>query len=177
MAILVTGGAGYIGSVTVERLKAKSDRVIVLDDLAQGHRESIDPDIPFYQGAIGDRALVDRIAKEHDIDSCLHFAVLASVAESVENPALYFENNVQQGISLVGALVDAGVRCFVFSSSCTVYGEPKKMPIAEDFSQWPKNPYGWTKFTFERLLETYDMAYDVNSICLRYFNASGATEK
>jgi UDP-glucose 4-epimerase len=177
MAILVTGGAGYIGSVTVEQLKAKSDCVIVLDDLACGHRESIDPDIPFYQGSVGDRALVASIAREHEIDSCLHFAALASVAESVENPALYFEHNVQQGISLVGALVDAGVRCFVFSSSCTVYGEPKKMPIAEDSPQWPKSPYGWTKFMFERLLETYDTAYDVRSISLRYFNACGATER
>jgi len=177
MAILVTGGAGYIGSVTVERLTTKGDQVVVLDDLAHGHRESIDPDIPFYQGSAGDRALIARIAKEHEIDSCLHFAALASVAESVENPALYFENNVQQGISLIGALVDAGVRHFVFSSSCTVYGEPEKMPIAEDCPQWPKNPYGWTKFTLERLLETYDTAYGLKSISLRYFNASGATER
>lgn len=177
MAILVTGGAGYIGSVTVERLTTKDHHVVVLDDLAHGHRESIDPDIPFYQGSAGDRALIARIAREHEIDSCLHFAALASVAESVENPALYFENNVQQGISLIGALVDAGVRHFVFSSSCTVYGEPEKMPIAEDCPQWPKNPYGWTKFTLERLLETYDTAYGVKSISLRYFNASGATDR
>jgi UDP-glucose 4-epimerase len=177
MAILVTGGAGYIGSVIVERLKAKNDCVIVLDNLGCGHRESIDPDIPFYQGAVGDRALVARIARDHEIDSCLHFAALASVAESVENPALYFESNVQQGISLFGALVDAGVRYLVFSSSCTIYGEPKKMPIAEDCLQWPKNPYGWTKFILERLLETYDAAYDLKSICLRYFNACGATER
>jgi UDP-glucose 4-epimerase len=177
MAILVTGGAGYIGSVTVGRLKAKGDDLVVLDDVGHGHRESIDPDIPFYQGSAGDRALIARIARDHEVDSCLHFAALASVAESVENPALYFENNVQQGISLVGALADAGVRSFVFSSSCTVYGEPEKMPIAEDFPQWPKNPYGWTKFALERLLETYDTAYDLNSISLRYFNAAGATER
>jgi UDP-glucose 4-epimerase len=177
MAILVTGGAGYIGSVTVERLKAKSDCVIVFDDLGCGHRESIDPDIPFYQGSVGDRALVARIAREHKIDSCLHFAALASVAESVGNPALYFENNVQQAISFIGVLVDAGVRCFVFSSSCTVYGAPQKMPIAEDCPPWPKSPYGWTKFMLERLLETYDTAYGVRSVSLRYFNASGATER
>ena len=177
MAILVTGGAGYIGSVTVERLTAKGESIVVLDDLAYGHLESIDADIPFYQGSAGDRTLVTRIAREHEIESCMHFAALAYVSESVEKPALYFENNVQQGISLVSALMDAGVRRFIFSSSCTVYGEPEKTPIGEDFPQWPKNPYGWTKFTLERLLESYDKAYGLKSICLRYFNAAGATER
>ena len=177
MAILVTGGAGYIGSVTVERLTAKGESIVVLDDLAYGHLESIDADIPFYQGSAGDRTLVTRIAREHEIESCMHFAALAFVGESVEKPALYFENNVQQGISLVSALMDAGVRRFIFSSSCTVYGEPEKTPIGEDFPQWPKNPYGWTKFTLERLLESYDTAYGLKSICLRYFNAAGATER
>jgi len=177
MPVLVTGGAGYIGSVSVERLKAKGEPVVVLDDLACGHRESIDSDIPFYQGTVGDRALIARIASEHEVDSCMHFASLASVAESVENPARYFENNVQQGISLIGSLVESGVRHFVFSSSCTIYGEPEKMPISEDFPQWPKNPYGWTKFALERLLETYDNAYGLKSISLRYFNAAGATAR
>jgi UDP-glucose 4-epimerase len=177
MSILITGGTGYIGSVTVERLRAKGQDVVVLDDLARGHRESLESDVPFYQGSCGDRALVTRIAQKHGVDSCVHFAALAYVGESVEKPSLYFENNVQQGISLLGALVEAGVRRFVFSSSCTVYGEPKKVPITEDFPQWPKNPYGWTKFTIERLLETYDAAYAMKSVCLRYFNASGATER
>ena len=177
MAILVTGGAGYIGSVAVERLTAKGESLVVLDDLAYGHLESIDADIPFYQGSAGDRTLVTRIAREHEIESCMHFAALAFVAESVEKPALYFENNVQQGISLVSALMDAGVRRFIFSSSCTVYGEQEKSPIGEDCPQWPKNPYGWTKFTLERLLEIYDTAYGLKSICLRYFNAAGATER
>jgi len=177
MAILVTGGAGYIGSVTVEQLKAKGEGIVVLDDLAYGHLESIDADIPFYQGSAGDRTLVTRIAREHEIESCMHFAALAYVGESVEKPALYFENNVEHGISLVNALVDAGVRRFIFSSSCTVYGEPEKTPIGEDCPQWPKNPYGWTKFTLERLLESYDRAYGQKSICLRYFNAAGATER
>ena len=177
MAILVTGGAGYIGSVTVERLTAKGESIVVLDDLAYGHLESIDADIPFYQGSAGDRTLVTRIAREHEIESCMHFAALAYVGESVEKPALYFENNVQQGLSLVSALMDAGVRRFIFSSSCTVYGEQEKSPIGEDCPQWPKNPYGWTKFTLERLLEIYDTAYGLKSICLRYFNAAGATER
>jgi UDP-glucose 4-epimerase len=177
MAILVTGGAGYIGSVTVERLTAKGEGIVILDDLAFGHLESIDADIPFYPGSAGDRTLVTRIAREHEIESCMHFAALAYVGESVEKPALYFENNVQQGISLVSALMDAGICRFVISSSCTVYGEPDKTPIGEDCPQWPKNPYGWTKFTLERLLESYDRAYGLKSICLRYFNAAGATER
>src|SRR5580693_6585435 len=108
MAILMTGGAGYIGSVTVERLTKKGKCVVVLDDLSLGHRESIDADVPFYQGSAGNRELVARIAKEYEIESCIHFAAFAFVAESVEKPALYFENNVQQGISLVGALMNAG---------------------------------------------------------------------
>ena len=177
MAILVTGGAGYIGSVTVERLTAKGEGIVVLDDLAYGHLESIDADIPFYQGSAGDRTLVTRITEDHEIESCMHFAALAYVGESVEEPALYFENNVQQGISLVNTLLHAGVRRFIFSSSCTVYGEPDKTPIGEDCPQWPKNPYGWTKFALERLLEPYDTAYGLKSICLRYFNAAGATER
>jgi len=177
MAILVTGGAGYIGSVTVEQLKAKGEGIVVLDDLTCGHLESIDADIPFYQGSAGDRTLVTRIAREHEIESCMHFAALAYVGESVEKPALYFENNVQQGISLVNALVEAGVRRFIFSSSCTVYGEVKRIPIGEDSPLWPKNPYGWTKFTLERILETYNTAYGLKSICLRYFNAADATER
>jgi nucleoside-diphosphate-sugar epimerase len=177
MTILVTGGAGYIGSVTVERLATNGESIVVLDDLSYGHREAIDADIPFYQGAAGDRGLLARIVKEHGIDSCIHFAASAFVAESVEKPALYFENNVQQGISLLNALVEAGVRRFIFSSSCTVYGEVTRIPIGEDSPLWPKNPYGWTKFTLERILETYDTAYGLKSICLRYFNAAGATER
>jgi len=147
MAILVTGGAGYIGSVTVERLTTNGESIVVLDDLSYGHREAIDAGIPFYQGSAGDRGLLARIVKEHGIDSCMHFAASAFVAESVEKPALYFENNVQQGISLLNVLVDAGVRRFIFSSSCTVYGEVMRIPIGEDSPLWSKNPYGWTKFT------------------------------
>ena len=108
MATLVTGGAGYIGSVTVERLTAKGERVVVLDDLVYGHRESIDADIPFYQGSAGDRGLLARIAKEHRIESCIHFASLISVGESEKNPAEYFENNVGQGISLLKTRTQIG---------------------------------------------------------------------
>jgi UDP-glucose 4-epimerase len=177
MSVLVTGGAGYIGSVTVERLIAKGESVVVLDDLSYGHREAIDAEVPFYDGPVGDRTLVARIVKDHAVESCVHFASLISVGESEARPVEYFENNVGQGISLVGALLKAGVRRFVFSSTAAVYGEPEKMPIGEDCPQWPKNPYGWTKFALERTLETYDTAYGLKSIYLRYFNASGATER
>jgi UDP-glucose 4-epimerase len=176
MKILVTGGAGYIGSVTVERLRAKGEQVVVLDDLVRGHREALDRDVPFYQGRIGDRGLITRIAKEHEIEACVHFAALAYVGESVAEPAKYFENNVEEGVALMGSLLKANIRRVVFSSTCATYGEPKQMPISETCPQWPKNPYGWSKFTMERLLESYDHAYGLKFVALRYFNAAGATE-
>jgi UDP-glucose 4-epimerase len=177
MAILVTGGAGYIGSVTVEILRAKGERVVVLDDLARGHRAALDRDVPFYQGRSGDRALVARIARENEIESCIHFAAMAYVGESVEKPAAYFENNVEQGVALMEALLKAGVRRVVFSSTAATYGEPEQMPIREDCPQWPKNPYGWTKLFMERLLDSYDRAYGLKFVSLRYFNAAGATQE
>lgn len=177
MAILVTGGAGYIGSVTVERLLAKGERVVVLDDLFRGHRAALDAGIPFYQGRVGDRALVSRILKEHQIESCVHFAALAFVGESVAEPAKYFENNVEQGIAFIGTLVGAGIRRIVFSSTAATYGEPEQIPIVELSRQWPTNPYGWSKLILERLLTSYDHAYGLKFVSLRYFNASGATEK
>jgi UDP-glucose 4-epimerase len=177
MAILVTGGTGYIGSVTVERLRAKGEDVVVLDDLARGHRLALDSDIPLYHGKIGDRALVERIAREHKLESCIHFAALIEVGESVVDPAKYFENNVGQGIALAGALVQQGVRRMVFSSTAAVYGDPEQIPIREQSRQWPKNPYGWSKFFMERLFNAYDDAYGLKFIALRYFNAAGATWK
>ncbi|MGB8523806.1 MAG: NAD-dependent epimerase/dehydratase family protein, partial [Candidatus Acidiferrales bacterium] len=151
MTILVTGGAGYIGSVTVERLRTNRERVVVLDDLAYGHREAVDPSVHFYHGRVGDSALPERIAKEHRLEACIHFAALASVGESVAEPAKYFENNVAQGTALMGSLIRAGVWIVVFSSTCATYGEPTQIPISEQCPQWPKNPYGWSKFCMERL--------------------------
>lgn len=177
MAILVTGGAGYIGSVTVERLLAKGEQVVVLDDLVRGHRAALPADIPLYQGKIGDRELVARIAREHNLESCIHFAALIEVGESVVDPAKYFENNVGQGIALFGELVKTGVRRVVLSSTAAVYGDPEQIPIAEESRKWPKNPYGWTKLFLERILEAYDTAYGMRFVALRYFNAAGATEK
>jgi UDP-glucose 4-epimerase len=177
LTILVTGGAGYIGSATVERLQAKGERVIVLDDLFRGHRGAVDKDVPLYRGQVGDKALIERIAAEHGISECIHFAALAYVGESVLEPAKYFENNVEQGISLVGTLMKIGVRRIVFSSTCATYGEPKEIPISESCPQWPVNPYGWSKLLMERLLASYDTAYGLKSVSLRYFNAAGATER
>ena len=175
MTILITGGAGYIGSVTTELLRARGEQVVVLDNLSRGYRDAVDPTIPFYEGNVGDRELVARIAREHDINACIHFAAFAYVGESVTEPALYYENNVAQGINLLGALVKAGVRQFVFSSTCATYGEPQQIPIDETHPQLPTNPYGWSKLFVERILADYDRAYDLKFVALRYFNASGAS--
>lgn len=153
MAILITGGTGYIGSVTVERLLAKGEQVVVLDDVAHGHRAALPADIPFYQGSIGDRSLVARIAREHTLESCVHFAAMIEVGESVVQPARYFENNVAQGIALLGELVQAGVLRIVFSSTAAVYGDPEHIPLAETSRKWPNNPYGWSKLFMEQILE------------------------
>ncbi|HKS42385.1 MAG TPA: UDP-glucose 4-epimerase GalE [Blastocatellia bacterium] len=176
MTVLVTGGAGYIGSVTVELLRMQSASVVVLDNLSRGHRAAVAADVPFYEGDIGDRALVRRIAQEHGVQSCIHFAAFAYVGESVNEPALYFKNNVAQGIRLLDGLIEADVRRVVFSSTCATYGEPQRIPIDEAHPQHPTNPYGWSKFFMERILETYDRAYDLRFVALRYFNAAGAFE-
>jgi UDP-glucose 4-epimerase len=175
MAILVTGGAGYIGSVTVERLRAKGEQVVVLDDLGRGHHATLERDVPFYEGRAGDRALLKRVTTEHKIEACVHFAALAYVGESVSEPARYFENNVEQGVALMGALLEAGVLRLVFSSTCATYGEPRQIPIPETCPPWPVNPYGWSKLFLERLLDSYDRAYGVKFVALRYFKAAGAT--
>lgn len=177
MSILVTGGAGYIGSVTAEMLRARGERVAVLDNLTRGHRAAVDPDTPFYCGEVGDRALIERIARERELEACVHFAALAYVGESVARPAQYFENNVGQGAALLGALVGCGVRRVIFSSTCAVYGEPKTIPMDEDHPQWPASPYGWTKLIFERMLASYEGAYGLKFVSLRYFNAAGATAR
>ena len=176
MTVLVTGGAGYIGSVTVDRLRAKGEHVVVLDDLGRGHRSAVKKEVPFYEGRVGDRALIARIAGEHKIEACVHFAALAYVGESVVAPQKYFENNVEQGIALMGALIAAGVRRVVFSSTAATYGEPKEVPIPESSQQRPVNPYGWSKLLMERVLASYDVAYGLKFVALRYFNAAGATK-
>jgi UDP-glucose 4-epimerase len=175
--ILVTGGAGYIGGVTTELLRDRGEQVVVLDNLMRGHRAVVASGLPFYHGNIGDRQLVARIVREHQIEACIHFAALAYVGESVAEPARYFDNNVEQGVALIGALLEAGVRRIVFSSTCATYGEPQEVPISETHPQQPTNPYGWSKLLMERLLASYDQAYGMRYVALRYFNAAGATER
>ena len=175
MTILITGGAGYIGSVTTELLRARGEQVVVLDNLSRGYRDAVAPEVPFYKGNVGDRELVARIAGEHNIDACIHFAAFAYVGESVSEPALYYENNVAQGIHLLGALVKAGISRIVFSSTCATYGEPQRIPIDEAHPQLPTNPYGWSKLFVERIMADYDEAYRLKFVALRYFNAAGAS--
>lgn len=175
MAILVTGGAGYIGSATVELLRLQGESVVVLDNLSAGHRAALNESVPFYQGDIGDSALIQKIAREQGgIEACVHFAALTSVGDSVEQPAKYFENNFSQTLALLEALRAVGTHQFIFSSTCATYGEPQTMPIDETHPQNPVNPYGWSKFMVERALESYDCAHDFRFVALRYFNASGA---
>jgi UDP-glucose 4-epimerase len=174
--ILVTGGAGYIGSVTVELLLERGEQVVILDNLDRGHRAAVPDGIPFYEGNVGDRELVARIAKEHELDACIHFAALAYVSESVAEPTRYYNNNYVQGVALLESLMEAGVRKFVFSSTCATYGEPQAVPISEDHPQHPTNPYGWSKLMLERVMGSYDRVWGLRFIALRYFNAAGATQ-
>ena len=177
MAVLVTGGAGYIGSAFVEALVAAGQRVVVLDDLSRGHRAAVHPDALFHQGRTGDRALVDRIVSEQQVEACVHFAAFAYVGESVKDPARYFDNNFTQAQALFDTLLAAGVKRVVFSSTCATYGVPTAVPIAESHPQWPINPYGWSKLFVERLLDSYDQAHELRFVALRYFNAAGATAR
>lgn len=176
MAVLVTGGAGYIGSAVVEDLRGRGKEVVVIDNLVYGHREAVNADVPFYEGGIGDKSLVAQIVKEHSINACMHFSAYAYVGESVEEPKKYFDNNFKETLALVDTLLDNGVSKFIFSSTCATYGVPQYVPIDEKHPQWPVNPYGWTKFMVERMLESYDTAYGLKYVALRYFNAAGATE-
>jgi UDP-glucose 4-epimerase len=177
MSVLVTGGAGYIGSAFVEALVAKGERATVLDDLSRGHRAAVHPQASFYEGRTGDRALVARIVREQEVTACVHFAAFAYVGESVSDPARYFDNNFTQAQALFDTLLAAGVTRVVFSSTCATYGEPKLVPIPEAHPQWPINPYGWSKLFVERLLDSYDRAHGLRFASLRYFNAAGATAR
>ena len=177
MAVLVTGGAGYIGSVVVEDLQTRGENVVVLDNLIYGHRQAVDESVPFYHGNIGDKNLVKKIIAEHDMTACMHFSAYTYVGESVEQPAKYFENNFVETLHLLDTLRENGVDKFIFSSTCATYGVPQRIPIDENHPQWPINPYGWTKLMVERALDAYDAAYGIKYVALRYFNAAGASEK
>lgn len=177
MGVLITGGAGYIGSVAVEDLKNRGEEVVVLDNLVYGHREAVARGVPFYEGSIGDKELIGRIVSAHKIDACMHYSAYAYVGESVEQPAKYYENNFVETLHLLDALRDNGVTRFIFSSTCATYGVPQRIPIDEQHPQWPINPYGWSKLMVERALDSYDTAYGLKYVALRYFNAAGASER
>jgi UDP-glucose 4-epimerase len=167
MAVLVTGGAGYIGSAFVERLIESGERAVVLDDLSRGHRAAVHPEAAFYEGRTGDRELLARIARENPLDACVHFAAFAYVGESVTEPARYYENNFTQAQGLFEGLLAGGVKRVVFSSTCATYGVPARVPIPDDHPQWPINPYGWSKLFVERLLDSFDRAYGLRFAALR----------
>lgn len=175
MAILVTGGAGYIGSVVGETLINGGFEVVVLDSLERGHKDAVHPKAKFVAGNTGDAAVVAQIFKDYSIDAVIHLAAFHLVEESVRQPQMYFENNVQKPQVLLNAALAAGVKVFVFSSSAAVYGVPEKMPITEDFPTEPINPYGQTKLEFEKLLLAAGQ-HGLHYAALRYFNAAGATE-
>jgi UDP-glucose 4-epimerase len=175
MRVLVTGGAGYVGSVSVEALVAAGHDVVVLDDLSKGHRAAVDPAARLVHGSYGDRATLDAVLAAEPVDAVLHCAARSLVGESVADPALYYRENVAGGVVLLEALREAGVRRLVFSSTAAVYGTPATVPIPEDAPLAPINPYGETKRTFEGALRWYAAAYGIRSVSLRYFNVAGAS--
>lgn len=172
-AILVTGGAGYIGSHTAKSLAAAGYTPVVLDNLTRGHRDAAKCG-PFVQGDVSDGALVRDIIQKYSIQGVLHFAASAYVGESMASPRDYFSNNVRGTLAGLDALLDSEVKQFVFSSTCATYGVPQTTPIGEDHPQHPVSPYGESKLFVERVLHWYGKAYGLRSVALRYFNAAGA---
>ncbi|MEA3378834.1 MAG: UDP-glucose 4-epimerase GalE [Nanoarchaeota archaeon] len=173
MKILVTGGAGYIGSHTVKALIKEGFEVIVYDSLENGHQESLVGGVILVEGNLSDTELLNRTFKDHQFDAVIHFAGYIEAGESMKDPLKFFQNNVAKGINLLNAMVKHNVNKIIFSSSAGVYGMPPKVPITEDMPKRPINHYGATKLIFERILEA-SKVYGIRSICLRYFNAAGA---
>jgi UDP-glucose 4-epimerase len=177
MNILVTGGAGYIGSVVAEDLLRSGHDVVVYDNLSKGHREAVDPRSTFVKGELGDGDALDAVFLGREIDAVVHMAASSLVGESVQFPEKYFENNVAAGIVLLDAMGRAGVRKLVFSSTAAVYGEPERQPIVETDRLQPTNPYGESKLAFESELQRRSEAGELNYASLRYFNAAGASKR
>jgi len=175
MRVMVTGGAGYIGSVVTEVLRQDGHDVLVVDNFSKGHRDAVVEGTPCAEIDLIDRPAVAERMRQFRCEAVIHMAAHSLVGESVNAPAKYYQNNVVAGLSLLDAMGDAGVRRIVFSSTAAVYGEPAKQPIEEGDATAPTNPYGETKLGFERALRWYHSAYGVSSVSLRYFNAAGAT--
>ena len=173
MSILVVGGAGYIGSHAARALRRHGYEAIIYDNLSRGHAFLADG-FELVVADIADRTPLTQVMKR--VDAVMHFAAHSQVGESVLNPRIYFQNNAEAGLTLLNTALDAGVRKFIFSSTCAVYGTPEKIPITEDTPRQPVNPYGTSKLFFENALEAYDRAYGLRYMSLRYFNAAGADE-
>lgn len=174
MRVLITGGAGYIGSCFSKRLIERGYEVIIVDNLLNGHIKAVDKKAHFENVDLRNVSSLRNIFKKYKIESVVHFGALASVAESVENPDLYYENNVIGGLNLLSMLKEFEIKRIVFSSTCSLYGNPSKVPITEEEPIKPINPYAETKNTFEKALKNYEAAYGIQYISLRYFNAAGA---
>ena len=174
MKVLVTGGAGYIGSHAVRELLAAGHGVVVLDNLVKGHRTAIPKETPFVHADIRDAAVLEQTFSSHAIDAVMHFAAVSEVGESMANPAKYYRDNVAATLSLLESMQAANVRRIVFSSTAAVYGEPECCPIREDARLCPTNVYGRTKLVIENMLADFAMAYGFSYVALRYFNAAGA---
>ncbi len=173
MAVLVVGGAGYIGSHAAHVLRRKGHEVIIYDNLSTGHKQLAEG-FELVVGDIGDSQKLSSLLRR--CDAVMHFAAHAYVGESVENPRKYFHNNVTAGLALLDSVMESRVRKFIFSSTCAVYGDPVKVPITESNPRQPVNPYGATKLAFENALEAYGRAYGLRFVSFRYFNAAGADE-
>ena len=175
--ILVTGGAGYIGSHTVRLLAGLGRKVVVLDNLVYGHRDAIvDEGVELVVGSVGDRELLQSLFVRHRFAAVVHFAAYAYVGESVTAPLKYYRNNTAEPLTLLEVMQECGCHVFVFSSTCATYGQPEKLPIVESNSQNPINPYGRSKLMLEWILSDCEHAWGLRSACLRYFNASGGAE-
>src|SRR5690349_6332157 len=177
MRVMVTGGAGYIGSVVTEQLVADGHEVVVYDNLSKGHRDAVVAGAHFVEGDLRDADLLQKTLDGNRIEAVIHMAAFSLVGESVEKPSKYYENNVVAGFVLLDAMRDCGVRRIVFSSTAATYGEPESQPIFESAPNNPTNPYGESKLTFEKAMHWYERAYGLRYASLRYFNAAGASEK
>jgi UDP-glucose 4-epimerase len=175
MKILVTGGAGYIGSVVVEQLIAANESVVVFDNLSQGHRAAVHPAAVFVQGDLADRKAIDAVLSQHRPDAVMHFASKTLVGESMQKPFLYLGDNVTTGLNLLQSIVEHGVKRVILSSTANLFDQPERMPIDESERIVPGSPYGESKFILERMLHWLDRICGVRFACLRYFNAAGAT--
>ena len=177
MNILVTGGAGYIGSIVVEQLVDQGEQVVVYDNLSQGNPAAVHPRALFLEGDLANRQALSSVFQQHDIDAVMHFASRTLVAESMAQPFLYLGDNVTNGLNLLRAMVDHGVRCFILSSTANLFDRPQRVPIAEDEQIIPGSPYGESKYLLERVLHWLDRTSGLRYAALRYFNAAGASKQ